>query len=77
MAMKIKIVQRELFHKGCYYTCYDTYHGFTGMPATWPFLTKWESDKVGLSEKELMDYMKGYLTTVGKVKVIVEYKRQW
>lgn len=75
--IKIKIVRREFFQDGCYYTCYDTYHGFTGIPSTWPFMTKWVRDKVGLDEKGLLNYMKTYLTTLGKVKVIVKKERQW
>lgn len=75
--IKIKIVRREIFQDGCYYTCYDTYHGFTGIPSTWPFMTKWVIDKVGLDEKGLLNYMKTYLTTLGKVKVVVKKERQW
>jgi hypothetical protein len=74
---KIKIVRRELFHNGCFYTVYDTYEGFTGFPSTWPFMTKWIPDKVGLSEEEMLRYMKLHLTTVGKIKVIVKGVRQW
>lgn len=44
---KIKIVRREFFQNGCYYTSYDTYHGFTGIPSTWPFMTKWFLIKSG------------------------------
>jgi hypothetical protein len=77
MKTKIKIVRREFFHDGCYYEVYDTYHGFTGMPSTWPFLTKWVRDKVGMTANEMLNYMRSYLTTVGKVKVIVKYVRQW
>lgn len=72
--IKIKIVRREMFHDGCYYTCYDVYHGFTGFPSTWPFKTKWVVDKVGLTELQLRQYMTFYLTTVGKVKIVVKAK---
>ena len=74
---KIKIVRREHFHDGCYHTCYDTYVGFTGIPSTWPFMTKWIADKVGLDERGLLKYMKSHLTTKGKVKVIVKPIRQY
>ena len=74
---KIKIIRREFFHDGRYYTFYDTYHGFTGMPATWPFMTKWVPDKVGLNEDEMLHYMRSYLTVTGKVKVIVKYQRTY
>lgn len=74
---KIKIIRRELFHDGCYYTVYDVYEGFTGIPSTWPFMTKWIPDKMGLSEDEMLHYMRAHLTVVGKVKVIVKGVRQW
>lgn len=76
MAIKIKIVRREFFQNGCYYTTYDTYEGFTGIPSTWPFMTKWIPDKVGMTEEEMLHYMRSHLTTVGKVKVIVKGVRQ-
>ena len=73
---KIKIVRREFFHKGCYYTTYDTYVGFTGFPSTWPFMTKWKRDKMGLTEEEMLNYMRQYLTSIGKVKVVVKYEKR-
>ena len=69
---KIKIVRRETFRAGCYYTVYDIYHGFTGFPSTWPFMTKWILDKRGMTDSEFLHYMRSYLTVVGKVKVIVK-----
>ena len=72
MCEKIKIVRREFFHDGCYYSRYYTFVGFTGMPATFPFMTKWKADEVGLDEDGLLRYMQHYLTTVGKVKVVVK-----
>lgn len=74
---KIKIIRREIYHDGCYHTVYDTYHGFTGMPSTWPFMTKWIEDKVGLTEEQMLHYMRSHLTVVGKTKVIVKGVRQW
>ena len=70
--MKIKIVRREIYHDGCYYDCYDAYHGFVGIPSTWPFMTKWVIDKVGLSLGELYKYITPYITSVGKVKIVVK-----
>ena len=35
---------------------YDIYHGFTGIPATLPFSTKWKIDKAGLTKKELLEW---------------------
>ena len=72
MFEKIKIVRREIYHDGCYHTCYDMYYGFTGMPSTWPFMTKWVREKVGMTEEELRKYISPYLTSVGKVKIIVK-----
>ena len=50
--MKIKIESRE-GHDG--ETLYDIYYGFTGIPTTFPFCTKWVLDKecVGLSKTGL------------------------
>ena len=50
--MKIKIKSRE-GHDG--ETLYDIYYGFTGLPTTFPFCTKWVLDKscVGLSQTGL------------------------
>lgn len=73
--VKIKIIGREYFNYGAYHTVYDVYHGFTGMPTTWPFMTKWIADKTGLDENELMRYMKRDLTTKGKIKIIIKLKR--
>ena len=35
---------------------YDIYCGFTGIPTTFPFCTKWKIDKVGLTKKELLEW---------------------
>lgn len=67
--MKIKIVRRETYHDGCYYTCYDVYHGF-GYPLMIPVLTRWVLDKTGLSELALADYLTRYVTSVGKYKIV-------
>ncbi len=75
--IKIKIIGREYFHDGGYHTVYDVYHGFTGMPSTWPFLTKWILDKQSLKENELLRYMRKYITTGGKTKIIVKLKRMY
>lgn len=73
---KIKIVRRESFQDNSYHTRYDIYYGFTGIPSTWPFMTKWVLDKAGLTEDEMLKRMKTHLTTKGKVKVIVKPVRQ-
>ena len=35
---------------------YDIYYGFTGMPTTFPFCTKWKIDKAGLTKEELLKW---------------------
>ncbi len=74
---KIKIVRRDNYSYGCYHHCYDTCYGFTGIPNTWPFMTKWVADKKGLSEEELKEYIAPYITNKGKVKIIVKAYRQY
>ena len=37
---------------------YDIYVGFTGIPTTFPFHTKWKIDKVGLTKEELLEWFK-------------------
>lgn len=74
---KIKIVRRQLNLSQVTppteepVTVYDIYCGFTGMPSTWPFMTKWIIDKAGLTESEMLRYMRLHLTTLGKVKIRV------
>lgn len=75
MATKIKIIGREYYHDGGYHTVYDVYHGFVGMPSTWPFMTKWVLDKASLEEKELARYIKPYITTGGTTKTIVKLEK--
>lgn len=35
---------------------YDIYYGFTGMPTTFSFCTKWKIDKAGLTKEELLKW---------------------
>lgn len=74
---KIKIVGRTYFNNGSYHTVYDVYVGFTGIPSTWPFMTKWIADKTSLDEDQLAKYMLRYISTGGKVKIIVKLKRMY
>lgn len=58
--MKMKIVRRWGRYsvlEGCEEVVYDIYRGFTGLPATWPFHTKWIIEKSGLSEDEALKLM--------------------
>ena len=56
--MKIKIVSRmsELPMTDKEELVYDIYVGFTGIPTTFPFHTKWKIDKVGLNKEELLEW---------------------
>ena len=56
--MKIKILSRisELPMTDKEELVYDVYVGFTGIPTTFPFHTKWKIDKVGLTKEELLEW---------------------
>ena len=56
--MKIKIVSRisELPMTDEEELVYDVYVGFTGIPTTFPFHTKWKIDKVGWTKEELLEW---------------------
>lgn len=58
--MKIKIVGRwsNLPMTDMDERVYDIYYGFSGLPATFPFWTKWKLDKAGLTEGELLKWFK-------------------
>ena len=56
--MKIKIVSRmsELPMTDKEELVYDIYVGFTGIPTTFPFHTKWKIDEAGLTKEELLEW---------------------
>lgn len=56
--MKIKIVSRisELPMTNKEELVYDVYVGFTGIPITFPFHTKWKICKAGLTKEELLEW---------------------
>mgnify|MGYP003427708108 CR=1 FL=1 len=56
--MKIKIVSRmsELPMTDKEELVYDIYFGFTGLPTTFPFHTKWKIYKAGLTKEELLEW---------------------
>jgi len=63
--VKIKIKRRKVLVNPCdtnngYKFVYDVYHGFTGMPSTFPFFTKWVKDenRSNLTEKEVLKVIK-------------------
>lgn len=70
--MKIKIVSRcsELPMTDKEELVYDVYAGFTGIPTTFPFHTKWKIDKAGLSKEELLEWFEK--TALGYQKVILK-----
>lgn len=57
--MKIKIVSRisELPMTDKEELVYDIYFGFTGIPITFPFHTKWKIGKAGLTKEELHEWL--------------------
>ena len=70
--MKIKIVSRisELPMTDKEELVYDIYVGFTGIPITFPFHTKWEIDKAGLTKKELLEWFEK--TALGYQDIIIK-----
>lgn len=70
--MKIKIVGRwsELPMTNKEELVYDIYCGFTGIPTTFPFCTKWKIDKAGLSKKELLEWFEK--NALGYQEVIIK-----
>ena len=67
--MKIKIVSRwsNLPMTNIDDLVYDIYYGFTGLPSTFPFLTKWKIDKAGLSKKELIKWFETTACNYGNI----------
>lgn len=70
--MKIKIVGRwsNLPMTNKDELVYDIYYGFTGIPMTFPFHTKWKIDKAGLTKKELLKWFEK--NSCGYQKVIIK-----
>ena len=56
--LKIKIVSRwsNLPMTNIDDLVYDIYYGFTGLPSTFPFCTKWKIGKAGVSKGELIKW---------------------
>ena len=77
-AIKIKVVRRTLesLDEMKKEFVYDVYHGFTGMPSTFPFYTKWVLDRSGLSEKDVMKIIK-YWTIDSMNEAIIKSKLVW
>lgn len=70
--MKIKIVSRmsELPMTDKEELVYDIYVGFTGIPTTFPFHTKWKIDEIGLTKEELLKWFEK--TALGYREVIIK-----
>jgi hypothetical protein len=71
--MKIKVIrrfERFLAPEGCEEEVYDIYYGFTGLPTTFPFCTKWKIDKAGLLKEELLEWFKK--NACGYRKIIIK-----
>lgn len=71
--MKIKIQARKemyLAPEGCEETIYDIYYGFTGIPTTFPFCTKWKISNAGLTKKELVEWFEK--NACGYSKIIIK-----
>lgn len=56
--------------EGCEETLYDVYYGFTGIPATFPFCTKWKISNAGLTKKELVEWFEK--NACGYRKIIIK-----
>ena len=71
--MKIKIVSRisELPMTDKEELVYDVYVGFTSIPTTFPFHTKWKIDEIGLTKEELLKWFEknalGYRVVIIKL----------
>ena len=49
---------------------YDIYVGFTGIPTTFPFHTKWKIDEIGLTKEELLKWFEK--TALGYREAIIK-----
>lgn len=67
--MKIKIVSRisELPMTDKEEFVYDVYIGFTGIPITFPFHTKWKIGKAGLTKEEFLEWFE---------KIALDYEQE-
>ena len=61
--MKIKVVRVAE-------DVYNIYHGFTGIPSTFPFHTKWMIDREGVTRQEASEYISRYALNYTKTAVL-------
>ena len=71
--MKIKVERRTIEIPMCdeIEDVYDIYWGFTGIPSTWPFHTKWILDKASLSREDALKYI-GHITLDSTPEAIIK-----
>ena len=67
--MKIKIERYE-YSPGEHR--YRAYNGFTGIPYTYPFHTKWVLDKDDMNNIEMLEYVSRFLIFGKEVKFKIE-----
>lgn len=67
--MKIKIEKYEYSPTEYHY---NAYNGFTCLPHTYPFHTKWILDKDGMNNIEMLEYVSIFLIFGKKVKFKIE-----
>lgn len=63
--MKIKI---ERYANSPSESRYRAYHGFTGIPYTYPFHTKWVLDRDDMNNIEMIEYASSFLVFGKEVK---------
>ena len=63
--MKIKI---ERYEYSTSESRYRAYHGFTGLPFTYPSHTKWVLDKEDMNNIEMLEYASRFLVFGKEVK---------
>lgn len=63
--MKIKI---ERYENSPSEYRYRAYHGFTGIPCTYPFHTKWVLDKDDMNNIEMLEYVSRFLVFGKEIK---------
>lgn len=61
--MKIKVVRVAE-------DVYNIYNGFTGIPFTFPFCTKWMIDREGVNRQEASEYISRYALDYTKKTVL-------
>ena len=67
--MKIKIERYEYSPSE---SRYRAYHGFTGLPFTYPFHTKWVLDKADMNNIEMLEYISRFLIFGKEVKFTIK-----